>query len=205
MKCIILFHTFSTNILIYGFPSLFSYLLLHTKLPQNLVALNNTKMYSQKSLWVWNLLLICMILAQGSLMRLSRTAITWQLCWDWRICFKDGPVTELLAGNLSSSPAIGGEASVPPYKCPSAGLLNCPPGRSADFPWSNQSVLRWNPQRLLWPGLQSPAASFLHSAFGYVKSALSGMGGACMSVTTRIQRSLQLNLEASYCAIMNNF
>lgn len=84
---------------------IYSYITNHLKTS----SFKQYKFVSSKSLWVRNLLFISgsAVSQKVAIKMLERTAIPRQLCWDWRICFKDGPVTEVLAGKLHASPAIG--------------------------------------------------------------------------------------------------
>lgn len=130
---------FSVCVLTYRLPSLFSYLLLHNKSPQNLVALNSTNLFSQNlcgsgifylSLWFWLGSLSC-----GCTQDVGEHCSHLTTLLRLENLLQRRPSDRALAGSLSSSLPIGGRlSSVPPNVCLSAGLLKCPHGMSVTSP-----------------------------------------------------------------------
>ena len=171
LKVLFCFMLFSVCVLTYRFPSLFSYLLLHNKSPQNLVALNSANLFSQNlcgsgifylSLWFWlgSLSWGCSQDVGEHCRHLTTLLRLEDLLQRW-------PSDRALAGSLSSSLAIGGRLSSS-RRVSFGRVAQVSSWHVSDFCQSNQRVQRWKPQCLLWPGLQSPASSFLHSPFGYI-------------------------------------
>ena len=157
---------------------IYSYITNHLKTS----SFKQYKFVSSKSLWIRDLLFISgsAVSQKVAIKMLERTTIPRQLCRDWRICLKGGPVTELLAGKLHASPGIGGRPQFLPVGIFLQGYSSVLMACQLTFPRVIKKVQGRKSECLLWPGLQNPAPSFLYSFWLY-KSVSSSMGGAFLS------------------------
>lgn len=125
-----LFHTFSISVLTNRFTLLFSYLLLYNKLCQILAVINNEIYFLKISESQESFVQLggsCSEVTHDIVIKmLVRIEDIWQLRWDWRIWFTDGPWTEI-AVVRGSRFLIGylWEASVSLYEDLSAGMPEC--------------------------------------------------------------------------------